>query len=166
MPLAIFVQEGVASSLKLCQVCGCRGPLSCGNCKRVSYCSASHQKIDWTLGEHKGHCKSDGPTRIGNERHAFLLDEFDLVTEPEEAAPSDSDDEDDEESRLQDYEDYVRQHEPASDLKDVPDEEFDKYAGQCDDDNGFRKFKKRIAGEPEQVRRLFCSTSDGNDPKS
>lgn len=123
----------------------------------ANYCSASHQKIDWTLGEHKTHCKSNGPTRIGNERHGFLLEEFDLVTEPEEAPKSDSDDDDDdEESRLEDYENYVKEHEPASDLKDVPDEEFDKYAGQCDDDNGFRRFKKRIAGEPEQVCGSIC----------
>lgn len=108
------------------------------------------------MGEHKTHCKTASTTTptIGNEKHAFLLEESDLVTEEEEVAQNENaneSDDDEEERRLQDYENYVNEHEPSSDLKDVPTEEFEKYVSTCDDDDGFRKFKKRIAVEPEQV---------------
>lgn len=150
--------------MKLCQVCGCRGPLSCSQCKLANYCSASHQKIDWTLGEHKAQCKISTP-RIGNAKHGFLLKEFELVIEPEEVTSNETDNERDEEDadddaddgddneqrRVQNYEDYVKEHETASDLKDVPAEEFEKYVSQCDDDQTFHKFTKRIKNEPEQV---------------
>lgn len=146
--------------MKLCQVCGCRGPLSCGACKLVNYCSKEHQKIDWSQGEHKALCggitKSPSP---GNEKHNYLLEEFDLVTEPEETIDSnDAENEEDQEARrLKDYEEFIKkQNEQATDntLANVPDEEFDKYTNQIDDDKDFHRFKKRIAADPEQVLRF------------
>lgn len=70
------------------------------------------------------------------------------------------DDDDDEQRRVQNYEEYVKEHETASDLKDVPAEEFEKYVSQCDDDEGFQKFSKRVKNEPEQVRNTFDSLSE------
>lgn len=154
----ILEQVEVAASVKLCQVCGCRGPLSCGNCKSVHYCSALHQKIDWTLGEHKQNCKTNTPAKRGNEKHKFLLEEFDLVTETEEYEESNENteneltEEQNEERRMKEYDEYVRKQQPTEDdLKDVPVEEFEKYVNQTDDDPIFRKFKRRIAADPDQV---------------
>lgn len=148
-------QEEVAASVKLCQVCGCRGPFSCGNCKSVHYCSALHQKIDWTLGEHKQNCKKNTPAKRGNEKHKFLLEEFDLVTETEELSENTEDEfteEQKEERRMKEYDEFVRkQQSTEDDMKDVPIEEFEKYVNQTDDDQIFRKFKKRIAVDPDQV---------------
>lgn len=49
-------QAEIKSPVRLCEVCGIRGPFSCSNCKEVSYCSSGHQKIDWMNG-HKNKCK-------------------------------------------------------------------------------------------------------------
>lgn len=151
----VLEQEEVAASVKLCQVCGCRGPLSCGNCKSMHYCSALHQKIDWTLGEHKQNCKSNTPAKRGNEKHKFLLEEFDLVIETEELIENSEDElteEQKEERRMKEYDEFVGKQQPIDDdLKDVPAEEFEKYVNQTDDDPIFQKFKKRIAADADQV---------------
>lgn len=139
-------------------MCGCRGPLSCGQCKSVHYCNATHQKIDWTLGEHKLSCKTGNGSHRGHEKHQFLFEEFDLVTEPEvnddESDTKQSEQEKDE-RRMKEYEEFIGKQQQTStdvDLKDVPDEEFEKYVNQTDNDTAFRKFKKRTAPAPEQVR--------------
>lgn len=146
-------------SVRLCHVCGCRGPLSCGACKSVHYCSKEHQKIDWTLGEHKKMCGATTELSAINEKHNYILEEFDLVTEPEENVDSNDDEnaEDQEARRMEDYEEFVKkQKEQSTDdtLTNVPDEEFDKYTNQIDDDKDFNKFKKRIATDQEQVLRF------------
>lgn len=147
------------ASVKLCQVCGCRGPLSCGACKSVNYCSKEHQKIDWSLGEHKAICGKTMKQSPGNEKHKYLLEEFDLVTEPEETNDSNDDENetDQDARRMKDYEEFVqKQKEQTTDdtLANVPDEEFEKYTNQIDDDKDFHRFKKRISGDPEQVIRF------------
>lgn len=152
-------QDEVIGSVKLCQVCGCRGPLSCGACKSVNYCSKEHQKIDWSLGEHKALCGGTKKPSPGNEKHKYLLEEFDLVTESEETGDSNEaeNEEDKEARRMKDYEEFVRkQKEQTADdsLANVPDEEFEKYTQQMDDDKDFHRFKKRIASDLKQVLRF------------
>lgn len=150
------------SPVRLCLVCGGRGPLSCGKCKSAHYCGATHQKIDWSLGEHKQICGTDAfdvQKSIGNPKHTVLFDEFELVTEPEQQtdATDGESDEHAEERRLKDYEQFLaEQKAKATDdvLKDVPDEDFNKYASEIDEDVVFGKFKKRIELDNEQV--IFC----------
>lgn len=125
----------------------------------ASYCGASHQKIDWSLGEHKQICGTadfDAQKSIGNPKHGVLFYEFELVTEPEEhnETVDDESEEQAEQRRLKDYEKFVaEQSAKGTDdiLKDVPDEEFNKYSSQIDEDVVFGKFKKRIDLEKEQV---------------
>lgn len=154
------LQDEIRSTVKLCEVCGCRGPLSCAVCKSVSYCSKEHQKIDWTRGEHKKTCGTNAASTPAHEKHKYLLEEFDLVIEPEEideTKQSTENDEDDEARRLKDYEQFVvnqKQSNPDDALADVPDTEFEKYANQMDDDKAFHKFKARISNDPEQVIRF------------
>lgn len=150
----MIFQDEVAATMKLCQVCGCRGPLSCGKCKSVNYCGASHQKIDWTLGEHKSHCKPNETfSKIGNEKHKYLLEEFELSIDQEQSNGNENDvsesEQEKDERRMKDYEEYVKENQ-QSDLKDVPVEEFEKYTSQVDDAI-FSQFKKRIETDPEQV---------------
>lgn len=154
-----FSKDEVIGSVKLCQVCGCRGPLSCGACKSVNYCSKEHQKIDWTLGQHKISCGENSKLSPGNDKHEYLLEEFELVIEPEEIVESNETEgvQDQETRRMKDYEEFAKNHkEQTKDdvLANVPDEEFEKYACQIDDDKDFHKFKKRIASEPDQVIRF------------
>lgn len=92
------------------------------------------------------------------EKHKYLLKEFDLETEAEHIDDTNTttNEEDDEAKRLQDYEEFVNNHkkDDADDLSNVPDEEFEKYLAQTDDDKVFHKFKKRVSTDPEQVIRF------------
>lgn len=133
------------------------------------YCGAAHQRIDWSLGEHKKLCATDdfdAQTLIGNQKHNVLFDEYELVMEPEKQNDvSDGESEEQaEERRLKDYEKFVAERKANAtddDLKDVPDEEFNKYTSQIDEDVLFGKFKKRIEPEKKQVKFscLFHSLS-------
>ena len=42
----------------LCVVCGCAGTKNCSGCRSRNFCSKEHQKVDWTLGGHKGEKKN------------------------------------------------------------------------------------------------------------
>lgn len=94
----------------------------------------------------------------GNEKHKYLLEEFDLVTEREEMPLSNGTEkeEDNEARRMKEYEEFQEKQKgkESDDLANVPDEEFDKYAGQIDDDKDFNRFKKRINYDPNQVIRF------------
>lgn len=136
--------------------------MSCGKCKSAHYCGANHQKIDWSLGEHKQICGTeafDFGKLIANKKHNVLFDEFELVTDPEERedASDGESEEQAEERRLKDYEKFVAEQKANAeddDMKDVPDEEFNKYTSQVDEDVVFGKFKKRIELDKKQV--CFC----------
>lgn len=145
--------------MKLCEVCGCRGPLSCSVCKSVNYCSKEHQKIDWTRGEHKKTCGTNEPSTLRNEKHKHLLEEFDLVIEPEELddANATGNEAGDETRRLKDYEEFIEKQQQNSQddsLANVPDAEFEKYSNELDNDKVFNKFRKKISNDPEQVVRF------------
>lgn len=153
--LFFIFQAAVESPIRLCTVCGCRGPLKCGKCRASFYCGAAHQRIDWSLGEHKSRCGNDT-----NATEAVIYDclfeEFELVTEPEplpDTASTGESAEEAEQRRLRDYEEFMKTKEADEDLKDVPDDEFNKYATDIDEDVVFSKFRKRIAIEKEQVSR-------------
>lgn len=53
-------EEGPSASFyqDLCVVCGLRGPKRCARCQSVTYCSRSHQEVDWKK-SHKGICQKD-----------------------------------------------------------------------------------------------------------
>lgn len=77
------------------------------------------------------------------------------MTETEELSENTDDElteEQKEERRMKEYDEFLRkQQSTEDDLKDVPVEELEKYVNQTDDDPIFRKFKKRIAADPDQV---------------
>lgn len=56
-----------------------------------------------------------------------------------------------EKRRLQEYEDYLKNKHEDETLKDVPDEEFSKYAGHIEEDVIFEKFQNRVRHEKTQV---------------
>jgi len=39
-----------------CAICNLPAPTICGQCRRIAYCGADHQKDDWP--EHKAYCKA------------------------------------------------------------------------------------------------------------
>lgn len=54
----------------LCRMCGCRGGLKCGACKKVSYCSKEHQQFDWKM-FHKKECTDAGKFIRNKEDFVF-----------------------------------------------------------------------------------------------
>jgi pre-rRNA-processing protein TSR4 len=60
-------------SRHLCELCGCRAPHICSNCKSAHYCSREHQKSHWRL--HKLTCgKSDSELPTAQSSASLLKD--------------------------------------------------------------------------------------------
>lgn len=145
----------ILSPISLCLVCGCRGPLSCGRCKKAKYCCQAHQKLDWK--HHKVSCKLEGSDPMESPLSNVLLPEFELVMEPEPSESVNKGKETEEEAnarRLKEFE-TLQEEGKAGDFKDLPEAELAQYAQTADDvdDKTFSKFKKRIQRSPEQVLR-------------
>lgn len=155
-------KAAIPSPVRLCAVCGCRGPLTCGKCRASYYCGATHQRVDWSHGGHKNRCGTNLST--ANVTYDCLFKEYELVTELEPLPDNTNRGESAEEAenrRLKDYEEYLKNKEEDDDMKDVPDDEFNKYAAHIDEDVVFGKFRKRVELEKDQVRIFkfisFCS---------
>lgn len=172
-------QDETISSVKLCEVCGCRGPLICAVCRAVNYCSKEHQKLDWTLGKHKSDCNKCDPMAKSVlpdiEKHQYLLEEFEVISEDYLSDSDEDENEEDREARrMKDYEEFMKKHKEKTkddELANVPDEEFEKYTSQIDDDKVFHKFKKCTMSDPDQVIRFDRNGSPlwitgKNQPKS
>lgn len=142
--------DPVPPPVALCAVCGCRGPQQCSRCKNVNYCGVVHQRIDWKHG-HKTQCGANGVK--GTASNPILFAQYEIVIEQEEAAaPGEKlSEEEVEKKQMEEYNKLVAEGK-TGELSTVSEGEFDKYAEQCED-KYFTKFKKRIAGEPEQVLR-------------
>ncbi len=136
----------------LCIVCGMSGPKSCAKCKRVSYCSKDHQTHDWKNG-HKLYCRdlAQGKNCIVDYDPSMgvTLPLFEIVTEPEpETSSPDGQAEKSVEERMADYHSIVKTRNlSVSRLKK------EESVREKKSDKQFEVFKKRVALEPEQVRR-------------
>ena len=64
-------------NIRLCHVCGIRGPHRCGSCQKTSYCSKEHQIIDWKYGGHKELCsgceKEESNNNNNNQNYGRLV---------------------------------------------------------------------------------------------
>ncbi|XP_067629668.1 programmed cell death protein 2 isoform X2 [Eurosta solidaginis] len=143
---------------RLCAACGCLGPSACGRCRKINYCSVKHQQLHWP--HHKQHCMTE--TEKDSENFNISLSEitfpeWEILIEPidgDEEAQIADDDEDSEKMRLEDYQKLQLSGQTGL-LKDVTDSELEKYANESmsADDKVFRKFKKDVDEEPEQILR-------------
>ena len=149
------------SSSYLCIVCGCSGPKRCGRCTQVHYCSKEHQTFDWKAG-HKRFCEDLASSKLtlGDLNYSpssgIVLPEYEIVTEVELDLTScgNGEQERSEEERMADYYKFIKSGKcgkgegelNAKALKDAATSEHKM-------DKQFRAFKKRVAFEPEQVRR-------------
>ena len=150
------------SQSHLCIVCGCSGPKRCGRCMQAHYCSKEHQTLDWKAG-HKHFCEdlASGKLMLGDLNYdpssGVALPEYEIVTElePDLTSHGNGEQERSEEERMADYYKYIESGKcgegkggemSAKALKDVATSEHKM-------DKQFRTFKKRVAIEPEQVRK-------------
>lgn len=140
---------------KLCSVCGCRGPFDCAQCKRISYCSKSHQTIDWRAG-HKEQCGKEKPETVAGKGSSLVqLPEFEVVLEQERREDREQAPKEDSDERLQREMAELRRIEAdgTATMQEISGAELSRFAGDQEEDKFFSNFRKRIAGEPEQVLR-------------
>lgn len=114
----------------------------CGKCRKISYCSQVHQKLDW-----KNHKKFCTKSEDKSESEIFFP-EFEIVIDQEE---NEEKVENSEAKRLKEFEEVVKQIE-GNKNHDIPDKDFDEMQ-ESKEDKTFGKFKKIIEKNPEQVRR-------------
>ena len=150
------------SQSHLCIVCGCSGPKRCGRCMQAHYCSKEHQTLDWKAG-HKRFCEdlASGKLTLGDLNYdpssGVALPKYEIVTElePDLTLHGNGEQERSEEERMADYYKYIESGNSgvgkggemsAKALKDAATSEHKM-------DKQFRAFKKRVAIEPEQVRK-------------
>lgn len=111
----------------ICAFCGCLAPNTCSSCKKLFYCSRSHQILAWKTG-HKQECsviQSDPSVlRGGFTRNSTVtFAEYEIQSEPEEigeAVPARSTAE-----RNDDFKRVTASLKPE--LNGVPVEELEKY---------------------------------------
>jgi pre-rRNA-processing protein TSR4 len=129
---------------------------------QAHYCSKEHQTLDWKAG-HKRFCEdlANGKLTLGDLNYdpssGVVLPEYEIVTElePDLVSHGNGEQERSEEERMADYYKYIEsgkcgegkgRERSTKALKDAAKSEHKI-------DKQFRAFKKRVAIEPEQVRK-------------
>lgn len=142
--------DAVEAAVKLCRVCGCRGPLVCGKCKKVGYCGQLHQKLDWKI--HKQHCGVSAELKA--PPNEILFPEFEIVIEQEEQQVENGKQETEKEAekrRLREYEDIAKSCQ-AGGLAEMSEADLNDLA-ESKEDKAFGRFKKAIESYESQVLR-------------
>lgn len=135
--------------VKTCRVCGCRGPLVCGKCKKVGYCGQLHQKIDWKVHKHQCGAMNESKSSLCE----ILFSEFEVVIEEEEQDDKvkQESEKEAEKRRLKEYEEMVKSGQAGA-MMEMSDADLDEFA-ETKEDKTFGKFKKVIDGYDTQVLR-------------
>ncbi|CAD6998596.1 programmed cell death protein 2 [Ceratitis capitata] len=149
--------QEIQTTKKVCIACGCLGPLACSRCRKSNYCCVKHQRAHWP--HHKKLCNFENSieTEVKEVLPEVRFPEYEIVVEAnnsEEESDVDKDDERAETERWNEYQNLVASGNTGT-LKDVPEVELDKYISESDvaDDKYFRKFKKEVSKDPEQILR-------------
>ena len=149
------------SQSHLCIVCGCSGPKRCGRCRQVHYCSKEHQTLDWKAG-HKRFCEDLASSKLtlGDLNYSpgsgVVLPEYEIVTEvePDLTSHENGEQERSEEERMADYYKFIKSGKCGKEGGEITAKALkDATTSEHKTDKQFRAFKKRVAFEPEQVRR-------------
>uniref|UniRef100_UPI00358FDA81 programmed cell death protein 2 isoform X3 n=1 Tax=Myxine glutinosa TaxID=7769 RepID=UPI00358FDA81 len=145
----------VAVMPHLCAVCGSYGPTVCSCCRTRHYCSREHQVIHWRAG-HRGACSSQGERKDGvddSDKHSFLFQEFEIITEGEDEQEGDDEDTDEEEEDDELAEEIVTPGAKSFNAgEDVQDLEA-MFRNESKEDQSFRIFERLVAIAPKQVIR-------------
>lgn len=131
-------------------MCGCRGPMICGKCKKVSYCGQLHQKFDWKT--HKKNCGIEVvETFLQSESNELLFPEFEIVIEDEEHEQQKKleSEKEAETRRKREYEELVKAGQVGTMCSDVDLKDFE----DSKEDKTFGKFKKAIECYETQIIR-------------
>jgi len=134
--------------MRLCTVCGARGPKVCAGCKKVSYCSKEHQKKHWFNG-HSKECSSGVLDSFMLRRLSYP--QFEIVIEEENLSEY--------EAKVKDFareKGLLKQYEGS--VKSLNQQDRDELSAMDFDnlhehDPVFDKFQTRICVEPTQCLR-------------
>lgn len=139
--------EAEKPAVALCKVCGLRGPLICGKCKKASYCGQLHQKLDWKI--HKQICATTN--ELEESENEILFPEFEIIIEQEEDQRSNQEESAKEAEKrcLKEYEELVKSGNAGA-MNDCDD--LNEIA-ETKEDKTFGKFKKSIESYETQVLR-------------
>jgi len=136
--------------VKVCRICGSLGPQHCGNCKKVNYCTAEHQTLDWKSG-HKTECVDPDfklTTQNAGEQHNFP--ELEIVIDTEVIPKASKKDK--KKNALEEYKKLVSEGK-AGTLDDTASTKDMLEAASYKSDKAFNKFKRRVAYHSDQVLR-------------
>ncbi|XP_015118632.1 programmed cell death protein 2 [Diachasma alloeum] len=136
---------------KTCHVCGLSAPSKCAKCREVSYCSKSHQVIDWKTG-HKEIC-NDPSKKPEDSPHKFLFPELELITESENSEDSEDDEVDEMEKEKREMEKYKLMVKSGKAGTLQSEKEVDGVKMAEDEDEVFTEFRSRVDKHPDQVLR-------------
>ena len=145
----------------LCIVCGCSGPKRCGRCTQAHYCSKEHQTLDWKAG-HKRFCEDLASRMLTlgdldyNPSGGVVLPEYEIVTElePDLTTHGNGEQERSEEERMADYYEFIKSGKCGAAGGELKAKALnDAATSENKMDKQFRAFKRRVAIEPEQVRK-------------
>lgn len=142
--------DEIPSITNTCRVCGCRGPMLCGKCRKVSYCGQSHQKIDWKI--HKQFCDQANENSKA-PLSEILFPEYEIDIEEEEPLDDTKkeSEKDAEIRRMKEYEALVKDGKAGA-MTEISDKELDDFA-ESKEDKVFGRFKKNVEGYETQVIR-------------
>lgn len=144
--------------MKTCKVCGLLAPSHCAKCKNASYCSRTHQVLDWKAG-HKQQCNAEEApgenntvaTAVGS--NGVLFPEFELVTETEMEDDENDDDLVKEKEEMETFESLVKSGK-AGTLQSEDDIDGDLHMmSHTEQDETFTYFSEKMRRHPDQVLR-------------
>ncbi|KAG5670171.1 hypothetical protein PVAND_000452 [Polypedilum vanderplanki] len=141
--------EPIKPSVNLCNVCGCKGPMVCGKCRKIHYCGQVHQKLDWKT--HKKLCGKEDTQQQQNSE--VLFPEYEIVIEREESSniKGPESEKEAEKRRLREYDEMVKNGKTGG-MSDISEKDLQEFA-ESKEDKTFGKFKKAIEENPTQVLR-------------
>lgn len=134
---------------KTCYVCGISAPNHCSKCKKTNYCCRAHQVYDWKHG-HKEIC---GSNREATKTNAFLLPEYEIVIEKEDAnGESNINDSSKEEEEIKKYEAMIDKGEAGILQSEDVENTLLNLTDQQEDET-FSQFRLIVDAYPDQILR-------------
>ncbi|KAI1297191.1 Programmed cell death protein 2 [Halotydeus destructor] len=144
-----------------CNICGCWADKKCGSCHQVSYCSRSHQILDWKDGGHQVVCKNLPTGQMPQPCKNFLFPQYDIVIEGEDVDESSDESGDEQNGDMEEYQKTCQQLRPG-----FQNENMDTFVDESTQDRAFMHFLSVTKKNRDQIVRYYRyeNEDDAVDP--